>query len=123
MAEDRTDRVGVETDDAGFRVTDAANNTVRVEATSWAADVEAPSVTAALAANETGPDEPASAFGVEAARLSFPPVYAVATPVDRLDPTEFGGDARRQELPADDYLLRVEASVRVFLRVRGPVRL
>lgn len=123
MAEDRTDRVGVETDDAGFRVTDAANNTVRVEATSWAADVKAPSVTAALAANETGPDEPASAFGVAAARLSFPPVYAVATPVDRLDPTEFGGDARRQELPADDYLLRVEASVRVFLRVRGPVRL
>ena len=120
---DRTDHVGVETDDAGFRVTDAANNTVRVEAASWAVGRDAPSVAGALAASETGPDEPASTFGAEATRLSFPPVYAVATPVDRLDPTEFGGDARRRELPADDYLIRVEASVRVFLRVRGAVTL
>jgi hypothetical protein len=120
---DRTDRVAVTTDDTGFRATDAANNTVRVEATSWTAGTAAPSVTAALAANETGPDEPVSAFGATAAALSFPPVYAVATPVDRLDLTEFGGDTRRRDLDADDYLLRVEASVRVFLRVTGPVTL
>ncbi|MEZ3144639.1 hypothetical protein [Halobaculum sp. MBLA0143] len=115
----RTDSVGVEEHENGFRVTDVANNTVRVSGESWTSGVEAPSVTEALATVDTGPAEPATTLGVETEELSFPPVYAVATPVDRVAPTEFGGDARRRELPPDDYLLRVEASVRLFLRVQG----
>ena len=119
----RTDSVGLEEYDDGFRVTDVANNTVRVTAASWTTGVTAPSVAEALAAVDTGPETPATTLGVETDRLSFPPVYAVATPVDEVEPVEFGGDARRQALPPDDYLLRVEASVRLFLRVQGAVTL
>lgn len=105
--------------DDGFRVTDPAKNTVRVKADDWDADAEAAPISDALARHEMGPDDPETTLTARTTRLEFPPVYAVTTPVGEMDHTDIGGSTGERHFPADDYLLRIEASVRVFLRVEG----
>ena len=109
--------------DDGFRVTDPAKNTVRVQATGWETDVAARSIAPALARHDMGPDEPETTLTGRMSRLKFPPVYAVTTPVGEVDHSDFGGNADELTLPPDDYLIRIEASVRVFLRVEAGVTL
>lgn len=109
--------------DDGFRVTDPAKNTVRVQATGWETDVAATAIAPALARHDMGPDEPETTLTGRASRLKFPPVYAVTTPVGEVDHSDFGGNADELTLPPDDYLIRIEASVRVFLRVEAGITL
>ncbi|MFB6177512.1 MAG: hypothetical protein ABEI99_10270, partial [Halobaculum sp.] len=109
--------------DDGFRVTDPAKNTVRVQGTDWEASVEAAPIAPALARHDMGPDEPETTLTARASALKFPPVYAVTTPVGEVDHSDFGGNADELTLPEDDYLIRIEASVRVFLRTEAAITL
>lgn len=109
--------------DDGFRVTDPAKNTVRVRATDWETGVDAAPITPALARHDMGPDEPETTLTGRATCVKFPPVYAVTTPVGEVDHSDFGGNVNELTLPPDDYLIRIEASVRVFLRVEASITL
>jgi hypothetical protein len=109
--------------DDGFRVADVMKNSVTATADGWETGVDAPDITDALAGSDVGPDEPPCQFTARTRELEFAPVFAAAIPVNRREQTSFGGSADEVNLPADDYLLRVETNVRVFIRVDGPVTL
>lgn len=106
----------------GLRATDAAKNTVVVGLDGWDESVSGPSVAAALGAVDTGPDEPSSAVSGSVERIRYPPVGS--TVIDLAD-----GERRNVlgeesvSVPSGPHLLRVEASVRIYVRFDGPATL
>jgi hypothetical protein len=110
--------------DDGFRAADVQKNVVKATATGWEVGVETPDVTEALLNSDIGPTEEPRTIHARTEELEFAPVFAAVIPVDRhWDQTSFGGSAPPVELPPDDYLIRVETNVRVFLRVNGALTL
>ncbi|ERH12571.1 MAG: hypothetical protein J07HB67_01592 [halophilic archaeon J07HB67] len=102
---------------------DAAKNTVGVETTAWGGGDTPPPVAEVLADLDTGPDDPELSVAGSATALGFPPVHLVAIPVDRDGQTSFGSGSDVLELGAEPYLIRVDANVRVFVRLDGPATL
>ena len=107
----------------GARITDDANNTVRFHADDWAETDTAVCVRSALDGRDVGPDDPETVVSGAATRLEFPPVFVAAIPLSGGEQTEFGGNLTEIALPDDAYLLRIDATVRAFLRVDGAMEL
>ena len=107
----------------GFQVIDAAKNTVSVETTAWGGGDTPPSAAEALADQETGPDDPELSVAGTASALGFPPVHLVAVSLDGAGQASFGSGSDVLELGPEPYLLRVDANVRVFVRLDGPATL
>ena len=107
----------------GFQVIDAAKNTVSVETTAWGGGDTPPPVAEALASQETGPDDPELSVDGTVGGLGFPPVHLVAVSLDGDGQASFGSGSDVLELGAEPYLLRVDANVRVFVRLDGPATL
>ena len=109
--------------DDGVRVTDDAKNTIRVRAADWEPADVGVSVAATLNGRDVGPDDPSVVIGGRATRVEFPPVFVAAIPLTGEGQREFGGNLTELSLPDGEYLLRIDASVRVFLRVTGSMEL
>ena len=104
----------------GFRATDPGNNTVRVRATAWEPDVPAPSISDTLVGRTVGPEEPDATVTGRGETFVFPSVHATVMRIDGCD-SVVKIDANDTYSPTDgEYLLRVEANVRVFCRLTAP---
>ena len=107
----------------GVRVTDDAKNTIRLRGDDWEQTPAPVSVAETLQGRDVGPDDPQVVIAGRARRVEFPPVFVAAIPLDGDSQREFGGNRTQLSLAADEYLLRIDASVRVFLRVNGAMEL
>ena len=105
----------------GFRVVDAAKNTVTVETEGWGGSENPPSVAAALSEQDTGPDDPDVTVAGSASALGFPPVLLVVIPLS--DGEQITLSDGQLQLDAESYLVRVGAGVRAFVRFHGPATL
>jgi hypothetical protein len=104
----------------GFRVIDAAKNTVTVATSDWTGRGDPPSVSSALASLDTGPDDPEVTISGAAEWVQFPPVHVVAIPLSGDEQYSFGSGSDSMELESGSYIARIDANVRVFLRFDGP---
>ncbi|ERH12013.1 MAG: hypothetical protein J07HB67_01025 [halophilic archaeon J07HB67] len=108
----------------GFRVTDAAKNTVRVGTDGWDESVDAPSVADVVSFDSQG-SEVDSDVTVSGAveRLVFPRVYVYAERVDVERPHKFDEQSCRLELDEGSHLLRVIANIEIQIRFDGSATL
>jgi hypothetical protein len=104
----------------GFRAVDDATNTVDVQVTGWRDGGAPPAVDTALAAATTGPDEVETVIEGTVETLTFPPVFLRATATETGESWEFGESDEHLRLPSRSHLLRVDSTVRVFVRFDGP---
>jgi hypothetical protein len=107
----------------GFQVVDSAKNAVDVRTDGWSDGAPAPALDAGLDALDSGPDDVDRTVEGTVESLQFPSVYLVAADVDSGVKRDFGGFSGTTTLDAGRHILRFGASVRVFLRVDGPVEI
>ncbi|MFB6194114.1 MAG: hypothetical protein ABEI75_03520, partial [Halobaculum sp.] len=101
-----------------------AKNSVRLDVPGFGGRVpDAPSVSAALSAVETGPSEPAAATTGRTGQLGFRSVFVVATEIGTGRQRRFDSRSPPVELGAGEFLVRIDANIRVFVRFSGPARL
>ncbi|MEZ3118147.1 hypothetical protein RYH80_19715 [Halobaculum sp. MBLA0147] len=104
-----------------FQVHDAAKRVLQVITDGWSDCTDPPSVAAALANLTTGPSDPTLTISGTTSGLTVPTVRLTAIPLDGGSRTEFNYDGFI-ELDSSAYVIRVDANIRMFIRVDGPVR-
>lgn len=107
----------------GIRAVDVAGSTLDIETEGWEA-ASPPSVRATLSARLDGPDEPAATVTGGTRALTFPGVHLHTVSLTEEDRWNvFPGTGREITLPADEYLLGADSSIRAFVRFDGPARI
>lgn len=103
----------------GFRVVDSVSTCLDVETDGWAETDDAPPVTETLRTRIDGPDEADLTVSGRTRRLSFPNVLVQVVDLDDDSVLRFSANTTPQQPSTGRYLLKVDTSVRAYLRFDG----
>jgi len=103
-------------------VVDGRKKTVEIDTRGWERS-DAPSVNAALAASELGPESVETTVSGTVEELGLPSVFVSGVEVGRERHWEFGDTTGTRALPAAPHLLSAASAVGLFVRFDGPARL
>jgi hypothetical protein len=103
----------------GFRVVDSVSTCLDVETDGWTETDDAPPVTETLRTRIDGPDEADLTVSGRTRRLSFPNVLVQVVDLDDDSVLRFSANTTPQQPSTGRYLLKIDTSVRAYLRFDG----
>ena len=106
-----------------IRAVDEAKNTVRLAVPEFVEGEQTVSVRTALAAVDTGPPVPAESIAGVTTAIGFRSVFVKVIETDEMCRTNFSNGQRSLRLDDGEYLIRIDANVRAFVRFSGPAEL
>ncbi len=104
----------------GFRVIDAAKNTVQIGTRGWEPGADAPAVEDAISLDRPGSDvDPDVSVSGTVERLAFPRAYLYLRRVDDGRRRKFDEECSEMRLESGSHLLRVSSNLYVYVRFDG----